>query len=232
MAKRINTLIFDMDGTLVEYKNKPFNSSWDVMAGLLSQEKREKWFQQRDFYLDKKEFYSEWYINQVALLCNLKLQEAIGALFPIPYSRGVRGFFSDKNSHRNNYTTGILTSGIDLVAEKIRCDFKMDFCVCASILEVNGDIFTGKGKCYQSLWEKNLDLLKVAREKNLNLQEILYVGDNENDIPVFELVGFPVAFKPKTKKTRDFVNKRSGFIINDFGELNLILDKYGNRSIF
>lgn len=212
----IDTIICDMDGTLVDYPNEPFHSSWDALAEALPEKIKQKWFEIRDFYYLKKGLSQEWYKKQVFLLKGLDLEKVSEYLFPIPYSEGVREFFSNDNS----YIKGIISSGVNLVADRIAYELGFDF-VKSDFVEIKDGKFTGEGEPKMNLWRKDLDLLKIVKEKNLNLEKVLYIGDNENDIPVFRIVGIPVAFKPKNKETERVVK----YIIEDFRELEGILEK-------
>ncbi len=144
----------------------------------------------------------------------IKLADAERHLFPVPYSPGVREFFSG----RNGYVTGILSAGVGLVAERIAKELDLDF-VISNPIEVSSGEFTGEGELRVNLWKKDSDLSRIAEEHKLDLQKMLYVGDNDNDIPVFGIVGLPIAFNPKTKETA----KAARHVIGDFRELNGIV---------
>ncbi len=213
---KIESVVCDMDGTLVDYPNEPFHSSWDALAGALPKNLKEQWKKLRDFYYPKKELCDEWYKKELALLKGLRLEEIENYLFPVPYSLGVKDFFLN----RNGYVRGIVSAGVSLVAKRISQELYFDFFVINSSLEVKKGTFTGKGECISHLWRKDLDVLKIAGEHNLNLQRMLYVGDNENDIPAFNIVGISVAFKPKNPQTE----RAAKYVIGDFRELNRIIE--------
>jgi phosphoserine phosphatase len=59
----------------------------------------------------------------------------------------------------------------------------------------------------------------LCRRYNVAPEEICHVGDHANDLPVFERVGLPVAFRPKLPE----VQKGAKYVINDFAELGRIL---------
>jgi HAD superfamily phosphoserine phosphatase-like hydrolase len=214
MKKKVEAIICDMDGTLVNYPNEPFRSSWDALAEALPKTLREQWRELRDFYYPKKELCGEWYKKQVALLKGIRLTDIEGHLFPAPYSSGVEDFFSN----RNGYVKGIVSAGVGFVAERIAKELSFDFVVGIPI-EVKNGTFTGEGECISYLWRKDLDILKVANENHLNLQRTIYVGDNDNDIACFKLAGISVAFNPKTEETK----RAAKYVISDFRELNDIL---------
>lgn len=223
--KKIKMIICDMDGTLVNYSNKPFNSTWDVFPEILSEQKRKKWVGNRDFYLakirneenkqKKKELYEEWFNKHLNLLKNLSVEEAYSSFFPIPYSKGVESFFSSLNGE---YIKGILSSGIGFVAEKIKNDLNFDF-QSSSDLETEKGKFTGRGQINFDLSKKDKAIISIAQKYKINLEEICYIGDHFNDVPAWEVVGLSVAFNPKEKE----LEKKVNYVIYDFCELNKIL---------
>ncbi len=223
--KKIKMILCDMDGTLVNYLNEPFNSTWDVFPEILSAQKKKKWVELRNFYLDKirnedskqkqKDFYDEWFNKQVNLLKNLSVEKVYSVFFPIPYSKGAESFFSSLNGE---YIRGILSSGIGFVAEKIKNDLDFDF-QSSSDLETEAGKFTGKGQINFDLSEKDKALFSFSKRYNVGLEEICYIGDHFNDIPAWEVAGLSVAFNPKEKE----LEKKVDYVIYDFCELKKIL---------
>ncbi len=222
---KIKLVITDFDGTLVNYPNEPFRASWDVFPKILPEQKRKKWFEYRDFYLDKirnedskqkqKDFYEEWFNNQLSLLKNLSVEKAHHAFFPIPYSNGAKEFFCSLDGE---YIKGILSSGVGHVIERARQELKFDFQL-SSDLEIKNNKFTGKGKKTFDFSEKGKEIISIAQKYEINLEEICYIGDHFNDVPAWEVVGLSVAFNPKEKE----LEKKVDYVIYDFRELNGIL---------
>jgi len=217
---KIKALVVDMDGTAVSYPNEPFHSSWDALAEVLPEDKKQKWFELRDFYLTKGDsFYSEWSEKQVLFLGGVSLQEANKNLFPIPYSRGFVDFFRCVDG---KYKKGLISSGLELVAQRISEDFSFDF-FSANSLEISNGFFTGRGTSRVDLVSKKRELERISSSYGFGLGNICYVGDSFNDVPVLECVGLSVAFEPKGKE----VISAAKYSISDFRELQEIL-KNGN----
>ena len=212
---KIKAIISDMDGTVLTYTNEPYNSSWDAISEALPCNK--EWIGMRDFYVNQKDKYAEWFEKQVGMLEGLSLEEASRVLFPVPYSRGAVAFF---NSLDGNYIKGLVSSGINIVAEKVKEDLNLDFQV-SNYLEIKKRIFTGKGKELVGLDNKLQSLEEVLEKNNIGLNETCFIGDNFNDVPVFEKVGLAVAYNPKTEG----VGKKADCILYDFRKLNKILNK-------
>ncbi len=213
----IEAVICDMDGTLVTYDNEPFHSSWDAMAQCLPDEKRQRWFFLRDSYYGKEKSYEQWFHRQVALLQGVKLEEARKALFPVPYSPGVRNFFAQNNSFKK----GILTAGLALIAEEIASELGFDGYIAQS-LEIKNSIFTGHGTLMLNLGRKAEGLSKLAKRLDIRLQNSSYVGDTISDASCMEKVKFPVAFNPKPDLA-EYARAKKIPIINNFMQLGEVL---------
>ena len=59
---------------------------------------------------------------------------------------------------------------------------------------------------------------KIAKEKQINLEEISFIGDNLNDISALNIVGRPFVYRPKHEELKNFPH------IDDFRELNEIIE--------
>ncbi len=100
------------------------------------------------------------------------------------------------------YKIAILSGGFNYFGNYLKNKFNIDF-VYANELEIVdgkltgnyvGDIVDGKRKA---------ELLKlIAQIENLNLQQVIAVGDGANDLPMLNCAGLGIAFhaKPKVKE--------------------------------
>lgn len=111
----IKSILSDLDGTLIQYKNSPFHSSWDALgfvAGLDNEFKKNL-----EYYFPKKELYKEWVKKNVELLKGKSLEEIKKRIFPLlPYSPGAEELFKNLD---NSFIKGIISNGVDFVAEKV-----------------------------------------------------------------------------------------------------------------
>jgi len=201
-----------MDGTLVQYPIAPFNSSWDALSLAFSEDKRERWLETRDFYLRRGGDYNDLFAAQLNLLKGTPISDVNKNLFPIPYSNGVVPFFASLNG---TCLTGILSAGINIVAEKIVEELGFDF-QFSNYLEVAEGKFTGKGEMPVVLGRKKELFYEIMEEYGLKPEDTTFVGDGFGDIPILEVVGIPVVYGRKF----DEVTKKAKYIINDFRELN------------
>ncbi len=211
----VKLIVTDGDGTLWEYNNEPFKSSWDALPEILPKEQKDKWFLLRDsFFRDfeaKEHSYSKWFNDQLGILKGNSFLDVEKFLFPVPYSAGAKEFFPSLNIKK-----GILSSGVSFVADKAKEELGMDFAF-SNILNVDKGIFTGDGELVLDLEGKGDMIRRIAKENRVKLSEVCFIGDNSNDIPALEIVGHPFAFNPKDKNMNKFNS------ITNFNELKEIL---------
>jgi phosphoserine phosphatase len=216
MNRRIKLVTLDGDGCLFAYTHigSAFHSSWDAVAfayGL-----KDAWDERSKRYYESPAKCHQWAREDAADLRGRPLQQAESVLYPIPYSPGAREFLQ---ASRGRLVRGLLSGCLDLVGRKAALETEMEFCFC-NIMHVENGVFSGTFDMAVSPWEKHLLLPDLCRRYNVAPEEICHVGDHENDLPVFERVGLPVAFRPKLPK----VGKAAKYIIDDFAELGRILE--------
>ncbi len=210
----IKLIVFDLDGTLVKYENSLWYGSWDAIgyaAGLKGEFDR-----LTSYYLPRLELYEDWAEANAMVLKDVSVKMIEEKIFPPPYSKGVKKTLPLLTGR---YKTMILSSGVDLVAERVREELGIDFAISNRLLRENG-VFTGEAACDVPL-EKKVDVLKVKIEgMGISLKDICAVGDNENDIPLLRSCGIGIAFEPRTEN----VKNASKYIINDFKQILDILN--------
>ncbi len=211
----VKMILTDGDGTLWQYDNHPFKSGWDALTRAFSEEQRERWFLVRNFYLQQENAgkYTKWFTSQLSMLEGVSLESVCKFLFPIPYSPGAKEFFSSLDGR---YKKGIVSSGINIVADRAKEELGMDISF-SNILETNEGYFTGKGELVLGLDEKGELVKKIADEHKIHLSDICFIGDNDNDLPALEIVGHPFVINPKDKRLEGYNQ------IEDFTQLKYFL---------
>lgn len=212
---RIEAVICDMDGSLVNYLDRPpYYGTWEALRECLSDGDKKKWNSAIERYSKEKELYNEWFREQVSLLKGISVKQARSMLFPIPYSDGVVDFFSKQNG----FLKGILSGGVDIVAESIAKELNFDF-VLSNSLEVEQGYFNGRGRVRVDIFKKEEVFLELLKENNIDSCSACYIGDSDTDISCIKMAAVGIAYKPKTRD----VKEAADFVINDFRELNIIL---------
>jgi phosphoserine phosphatase len=206
-------IVFDLDGTLVKYENSLWYGSWDAIgyaAGL-----KKEFDLLTSYYLPRLELYEEWVNANARLLKGISVEKIERKIFPPPYSKGVKDVLPKL---RKRYRTMIISSGVDIIAERVMSELGIDCCLSNRLLRRDG-VFTGEAACDVPLFKK-LDILREKIEKlGISLEEVCAIGDNENDIPVLRSVVLGIAFEPRTEEVR----AASRFSITDFRQLPGIL---------
>lgn len=215
---KADLIVTDMDGTAVQYPIGVFSSSWDTLAEILSEDEKKQWFSHFENYHGKTELYFEWFNKQVGLLKGKKLSDAEKFLFPIPYSKGFREFFSNSKELKK----AILSAGIDIVARKIAEEFSFDYWIAQEVCVERG-VFNGKGISFKNGQDKSKLLFEIMQRFDVNRSRTCYVGDTGNDISCLEIVDIPVAFNP-THGLEEYVKLKKIPCIYDFHELKEILE--------
>ncbi|HNR24867.1 MAG TPA: HAD family phosphatase [Candidatus Bipolaricaulis anaerobius] len=188
----IRAVLFDLDGTLVRYHGVAFESSWGalgVAAGV-----GEPWDDLLAHYRGRLEEYPDWVRENASLLRGVPLARVEEALFPPPYAPGAREAVAELKEA--GYVLGIVSSGVSLVADRVREELGLAFAIANELLVANGR-FTGEAVVRVGLGEKRAVVEQEARQRGLSLGEIAFVGDHLNDIPVFAAVGYAIAYAPK-----------------------------------
>jgi phosphoserine phosphatase len=210
----IKAVIFDMDGTLVQYDG-PFQSGWDAIgyaAGL-----KEEWDRLMEHYFPQKELYWEWTAANARLLRGIPTQKILKTVLPPPYTPGVRETMAKL---KKKYRLGILTSGLDFIAEYIQEDLGMDFYL-ANGLKVHDGVFTGECEQRVFLWSKDRHLRELCQREGLDPKEVCFVGDHLNDISVMRSVGLAIAFAPKDAE----LIKAAAAHTNDFQQIPKLIEE-------
>ncbi|RMF54835.1 hypothetical protein D6745_03995 [Candidatus Woesearchaeota archaeon] len=209
----IKIVCTDLDGTLAQYDRGEFHSSWDALAWVLPDDRRKEWDENLKKYYPRPDLYEEWNRKDAQLLKGIPIKDAEKVLFPIPYSPGAREFFIEKSGR---YITGILSSGIDIVARRACQELGMNFWR-ANVFGVRNGRFDGSVEQID-MWRKHEVLLEILAEEfpGIKPENVCYVGDHEIDIAVFKVVGLPIAMNPKNN---DVVEAAEGRVITDFREL-------------
>ncbi len=194
MRRRIRAIIFDLDGTLVRYRGVEFESSWGAIAAAAGMQKESE--QILHEFLPRRDAYTKWVERDAALLTGIPVDDIAMKIFPPPYATGARSAIA---ALRGRYTMGILSSGVDLVADRAREELGLDFSVANRLLVKDGR-FTGESETVVDLWKKADVMKEIAAKHNLDLSEICFVGDHMNDVPVMRIVGLSIAMNAKDEE--------------------------------
>lgn len=103
------------------------------------------------------------------------------------------------------YKTAILSGGFNYFGRYLQQKLGIDYVYANELEVVNGKV-TGEVKGQVVDGQRKAELLKqLAERENLNLQQVIAVGDGANDLPMLSLAGLGIAFraKPLVKQSAD-----------------------------
>lgn len=96
--------------------------------------------------------------------------------------------------------TAIISSGPKDLALRAKKELGIDFIFTNELVLKKNEIIDFKWPIGHGEMEKINVLKRLCNELNINLNEVAYVGDHDNDIGVFKIVGLAIAFNSKSKQ--------------------------------
>ena len=212
--RRILAIIFDLDGTLVRYHGVEFESSRGAIAAAAGVQKESEDILRE--FLPQRDAYTKWVKRDAELLAGILVDEIEAKIFPPPYAAGAKAAI--EKTLRGRYVMGILSSGVNLVADRAREELGLDFSLANRLLIRDGR-FTGESETVVDLWKKAEVMKEIAREQNLDLSEICFVGDHMNDVPVMRIVGLSIAMNAKDEE----LARIADYVATDFTSIPQIV---------
>ena len=184
----IKLIAFDLDGVLVN----GYGSWWQVHQFLGTYDVSRKHAQD---YFDGKITFDEWATKDSKLWYGVKKEKIREALYQTEYMPGIE---KTLNELKKKYTLVIISGGLQILADRIKEEFDMDYAIANRLLFKDERVcgvdqivdFQGKGKILE----------KIADDYDVTTQECAAIGDYLNDIPMFKVAGFSIAFNPKNEE--------------------------------
>ncbi|MFT5118238.1 MAG: phosphoserine phosphatase [Kiritimatiellia bacterium] len=139
--------------------------------------------------------FNQSFIKRMSLLEGLDESVLEKVAERLVLADGVEVLFAALN--RLGYKTAILSGGFDYFARFLQKKLDIDYVYANELNIVDGKV-TGKvvGKIVNGD-QKAFLLEKIARQENIDLEQVIAVGDGANDLPMLALAGLGVAYKAK-----------------------------------
>ena len=185
--------LFDLDGTLTKER-----SSWEYIHRRLGVwEGYAEKFQVA--FLRGEIDYNRFCQLDAAIWKGMKASDLEEILEEIPFYDGVKDFLEYLRSR--GIKLGIISSGLTILAERIKREFNFDYAV-ANALEVADGILTGE-ITIQVQYDRKGEWVRVAqRQFNAGQEEILAIGDSTGDIDMLRMAGLSIAFNPLSRRLK------------------------------
>ncbi len=199
--KKINTVIFDMDGTVLSAGQPSDCYTWPSLgryAGDIEKEWQNLQVKYQDNVINMipPETYPEFYAKSCALLTGKPAAPILEKFSPLPYTPGFGEFCS--YLRRRGIKTGLVTFGVGFIAQKIREEQGLDELI-ANEIHVDKGIFTGTGRINIQSGEKGKATRKVYEQLGASRETTAFFGDSANDLGPWSEVAYPFGISAPEK---------------------------------
>ena len=178
-------VVFDMDGTLTRHV-----SSWQLIHEKLGMWDEDACHYQEQF-LKGRISYRRFCELDAKRWKGLPAADIISHLHAIPYNKNVKS--SLQKLKQRGFKLAIISTGLDLLAFKIKKDLAIDYCICNKLFVDKGRL-TGEVKINISHGEKGKIFRMLLKQARIKPEEAIFVGDSATDIPAAKEAGYAIAF--------------------------------------
>jgi len=189
MKKDIKVVVFDMDGVLVDIE-----SSWDFVHKAFGIDGRENF----ERYLRGEFDYREFMRKDIGLWGRVHVDQIRKILDQVPFMKGSK--VTIEILRNSGYKTAIISSGLSVLAEKLQRKLGLDYVFANDLLIDNEGFLTGEGNPVVGLWNKEKVLQRLLKILKMEPEQCAFMGDSIFDIPLFDTVGFSIAFNSRDER--------------------------------
>lgn len=182
---------FDLDGTLVKVPSVAVVLSFTNADKLIEYNQLEEKFHSGEIS------YEESIRKEFELLIGTKISDIHLALDNAPYMEGINETIAELRLF--GLRTLLISDNPDFICEYVTKKFGLDDFLCSKTTVRDGVVREIK----EILKNKFHALEEYIRRFNIEAGECIHVGDWDNDIPLFENVGFSIAINPKNEKVKE-----------------------------
>lgn len=188
---RRGLLALDLDGVLLEE-----GSSWEIFHRLLGTAGTERERNMELFFSGRID-YEEWAMLDAGLWTGMEIGPVDDYLANMDVSEGAHELVA--SMHELGVVTAIVSTGISRIARWVGTELGIDE-VVSNDVEVTDGRITGRVKVRCPFYGKGSVVRALARRVGLPLSRSACVGDGENDLTMFDVVGFSVAHNPESNE--------------------------------
>jgi len=147
--------------------------------------------------------FTQSFKRRVGLLKGLDESVLEGIAHSLPITEGAEDLI--RALRALGYKTAILSGGFTYFGHYLQQKLGIDYVYANELVIADGKV-TGEVRGQVVDGQRKAELLKqLAAQENLNLQQVIAVGDGANDLPMLSLAGLGIAFraKPLVKQSAD-----------------------------
>ena len=137
--------------------------------------------------------FVESYTRRLRLLAGLPVTLLEEVAADLPLNEGAERLI--RNLKALGYKIAILSGGFNYFALRLQEQLSIDY-VCANDLEIAEGVLTGRVKgAVVDGQKKAEELISIAEREQINLEQVIAVGDGANDLPMLNVAGLGIAFQ-------------------------------------
>ena len=193
MTKKL--ILFDLDSTLIE------NETIDEFAKIAGAENEVKKITKEA--MDGKLNFEQSLKKRVALIKGAPTNKIKEAVSTLTLTEGAEETI--KELKNRGHIVGVVSGGFTVATDKIKELLGMDYAYSNNLIEKDGKLTGEVNGVMMKEDAKGRMLQKIAKKENIDLKDTVVVGDGANDISMFKVAGFKIAFCAKDilKKNAD-----------------------------
>lgn len=188
---------FDLDGTVID----DIVFIWNNIHDALKTDKEARREAMDDFH-DGKISYAQWAEHDLMLWKNAGATKQImlNAIKDVQLIPGARETLTELKNR--GIILAVISGSLDFALEKVLPDHKhffKDVYINRAVFDKDGAVIDLIATKYD--FERKADALKeIAERECIPLSEVVYVGDNYNDVKAAEAAGLSIAFNCKSEE--------------------------------
>jgi len=190
-------VVFDMDGTLTQHV-----SSWQLIHEKLGMWDEDACHYQAQF-LKGQISYRKFCALDAQRWKGLPAADITSHLHAIPYSKNVKSTL--RKLKKLGFKLAIISTGLDLLALKVKKDLAIDHCICNKLYVRKGRL-TGRVKIDIAHGEKGKIFKRLLIQAGIRAEEAIFVGDSATDIPAAKEAGYAIAFNSFDSGLKEIVD--------------------------
>lgn len=180
-------VVFDIDGTLT-----PIKSSWNFIHTVLSTKLRSEHY--KSLFFNKELSYDEWVYLDLSLWKGLSYETFKKILYAIPWRRGIERLTKLVNNYRDVAKFIAITGGFSVLCERVMKELGFEWCIGTEIELDENNKLTGCARRYVGFRGKASTLQEYIEESHEKYLAIVSVGDDVNDVELFQQSDVSIAF--------------------------------------